>query len=81
LVALAGVLTLHGSLTGFALFATGTILRALGPGRDAARGFIEGYAESSGRSNPALASAFGAAWVAITRGVPLAFLFAMMRAA
>jgi len=80
LVAAAGVFTIFGSLVGFALFAIGTIWRAIPPARDFMAGFLQGYAESSGRSSPALASAFGAGWVAITRGIPLVFLYAILPA-
>ena len=81
LIALAGLLALYGSLLGFVLFSVGTIWRGLGPGRAAAAGFLAGYAKAAGHSSPALASAFGAGWVAITRGVPLLVLYVSTRAA
>jgi hypothetical protein len=80
LIAGAGVLAVFGSLIGFALFAAGTIWRAMEHGRAAAAGFLKGLEDSSGQSNPAFAAFFGAAWVAITRGIPLALLYATLRA-
>lgn len=80
-VALAGAFAVSGSLTGFALFAAGTIWRAIGHGRNAAAGFLSGFQDATGRLNPVAASAFGAAWVAITRGIPLAVLYWLLHAA
>ena len=75
LVAAAGIWALLGSLAGLFAFAAGTIWRAMAPGRAAAEGFLAGFQESSGTSNPTLASAFGAIWVGITRGLPLTLLY------
>lgn len=80
LVAAAGLATLFGSLVAFMLFAAGTLWRALGPGRESARGFLAGYKGSSGRSNVALASTYGAMWVGITRGITLALLYVSIHA-
>jgi len=81
LVAIAGLFALYGSAIAFVLFSVGTIWRALAPGRDFVAGFLAGYEQSSGQSNPILASAVGAIWVVVTRGIPLSVLYAAMRAA
>ena len=80
-VAIAGVLTLFGSMIAFALFACGVVWRALGPGRDAVSGFLAGYEDATGTTHPGLAAAFGAGYVGITRGIPLLLLYTFMSAA
>jgi hypothetical protein len=81
LVAIAGVFALLGYGIAMVLFAAGVLWRALPPGREFVAGFLSGYEESSGQPRPALAAAFGAGWVGITRGVPLLFLYLFSRAA
>ena len=76
-----GVVALLGNKIALALFTLGTIWRALPPGREAAQGFLAGFEESSGQSSPGLAAAFGAAWVGLTRGIPLMLLYGLLRAA
>jgi len=75
-----GLFALSGSQLAFVVFSAGTVWRALGPGRVGAAGFLVGYEKSSGESHPALASAFGAGWVVMTRGIPLALLYASIHA-
>ena len=79
LVALAGVFALYGSRIALIIFSAGVMWRALGPGREAVAGFLAGYRDASGQLDPVLASAFGAAWVLVTRGIPLGvFVYALL---
>jgi hypothetical protein len=63
-----------------ALFAAGVIWRSIGPGRATAESFLAVFQKPTGRSNPVAASGFGAAWVVLTRGIPLAVLYWLLHA-